>query len=533
MPAVANANDALRPAGAQRNGNTQRVSAGFQMWLNGPFQEPDLRAAAATVSFGTNVDAADPAEDLAAGQSETAVDATPGGRVLDAWNDATGFSFIDSTLRKASLTGVGLSLDHGATFTDLVGLKNTDAQQQWSGDPAVVAIDESHFVVASLYVPSVPACQLPTDVSQFTVAAEVLTVRADGRVRFGKPLVVSQAGNLCPLFFGTPPAPDLATLDKDTIAYDPATRTLSVAYTRFFLGVAGQSGLGQIEIARASVPANPAKLKASAFHTIVVWPEESACAPGVRSSEVTQCGTEQEGAAVGVAPNGDSYVAWERNLFTNTFGSGDPYVYEHAAVVRAGATSPAKGGPSSPVVVTRGQLDQGPQGGVRSLDATTIPGYNRGVGNDFPSVAFQAGSNSLIVEWGDASHHALGDVFLRRLNTNLATSPIVQVNDDASGALHFLPAVSIRGDGTVCSSWYDRRAYGPTSTFTDYFGDCGTPAGADFAVTTGPTDWNAVGSLITPNFGDYTDNASVGGATYYTWSDGRIGVPQPFVDHSS
>jgi len=173
-----------------------------------------------------------------------------------------------------------------------------------------------------------------------------------------------------------------------------------------------------------------------------------------------------------------------------------------------------------------------PQGGVRSLDATTIPGYNRGIGNDFPSVAFDAGSNALIVEWADASRHPLGDVFLRRLNTNLATNPIVQVNDDASGALHFLPAVSIRSDGTVCSSWYDRRAYGPTSTVTDYFGDCGRPAGTDFAVTTGPTDWNAVGSLTAPNFGDYTDNASVGGVTYYTWSDGRIGVPQPFVDHS-
>ena len=47
----------------------------------------------------------------------------------------------------------------------------------------------------------------------------------------------------------------------------------------------------------------------------------------------------------------------------------------------------------------------------------------------------------------------------------------------------------------------------------------------------GATDWTNTSSLITPNFGDYTDNTSVGTTTYYTWSDGRLGVPQPFVDH--
>jgi len=39
-----------------------------------------------------------------------------------------------------------------------------------------------------------------------------------------------------------------------------------------------------------------------------------------------------------VAPNGDSYIAWERNYISNLF-LGDPYIYEHAAVVRPGATS--------------------------------------------------------------------------------------------------------------------------------------------------------------------------------------------------
>ena len=44
------------------------------------------------------------------------------------------------------------------------------------------------------------------------------------------------------------------------------------------------------------------------------------------------------------------------------------------------------------------------------------------------------------------------------------------------------------------------------------------------------SDWTNTSSIITPNFGDYTDQASVGLTTYYTWSDGRLGVPQPFTD---
>lgn len=61
------------------------------------------------------------------------------------------------------------------------------------------------------------------------------------------------------------------------------------------------------------------------------------------------------------------------------------------------------------------------------------------------------------------------------------TGPIVKVNDDSSLALHFMPAVIVRPD-------------------------------------------------MSPNFGDYTDNASTGTRTYDTWTDGRLGVPQPFVD---
>jgi hypothetical protein len=60
-------------------------------------------------------------------------------------------------------------------------------------------------------------------------------------------------------------------------------------------------------------------------------------------------------------------------------------------------------------------------------------------------------------------------------------------------------------------------------------------------VTTAPTDWSAVSSNIVPHFGDYTDNyvehartAPYNGTALYTsWSDGRLGEPQPFAAQTS
>ena len=62
-----------------------------------------------------------------------------------------------------------------------------------------------------------------------------------------------------------------------------------------------------------------------------------------------------------------------------------------------------------------------------------------------------------------------------------------------------------------------------------------TPA-SNTRVTNVATDWLSVGSIINPNFGDYTDNyielLPSGGATMYAaWSDGRYNIPQPFNAH--
>ena len=58
-------------------------------------------------------------------------------------------------------------------------------------------------------------------------------------------------------------------------------------------------------------------------------------------------------------------------------------------------------------------------------------------------------------------------------------------------------------------------------------------------ITNVASNWLANSSLIVPNFGDYTDNAVavtgrppfVGNTLFVAWSDGRLGIPQPFAAH--
>lgn len=498
------------------------LSAGGLAWFNGP-QTPGTGAASPAVThpiFGTNVDANDPSGDLAAGQSETAI-AASGSTVVTAWNDSSGFFVAPATARRASLTGIGLSLDGGRSFRDLTGLRNDNSNQQWFGDPTIAAIDAHHFAIGSLYLSSLHS-DCTTRPARLQLAVEILTVAANGTPSLGLPVVTADGGDLCPLFNNDPKddPPNLAFLDKEWLSYDPASRQLNMSFTRFFFGIAGQSGAGQIELVRAHVPANPATLSRPAWGTPVrVWPEEATVV--------------NTGAYVSTAPGGDAYVSWERNYYSN-LGNGDPYVYIHAARVRPGDRWPVVGGPKAPRVVSTGQRNSSRSGGVKSLDLVPIAGYNRGGGQDFPRIAVNPRRNNVTVVWNDASLHPLGDIYLRALPMDLSiTGPIAKVNDDNSYTLHFLPAVSVRSDGSTSTSWYDRRLARPDTTWTDYFGEIRPSPGTaaqDFRVTTGSTNWLGTSGGIYPNFGDYTDNASSGTKTYYTWSDGRIGVPQPFVD---
>ena len=488
----------------------KRVSQGARLWVTRLARRPAVKAhrrALKPLTAGTNVDAASTSEDVLGGQSETAIAATSA-HVMAAWNDATAFVSSDSRQPSASGTGVGYSADGGYTFTDLVGLPNNRRNEAWSGDPSVVSLgDGVHFIVSSLYLPSSESFSLPKSVVcahgpvENDVAVSVATVTSNTTVSFTYPIVAARSANYCKVTYP-------AFLDKPFGSYNATSHTFVISYTKFGTDYHTPSA-GAINMVRA-VNVSPATPTPSFGSPIVI-----------RADDETVV---NQGASPAIANNGDTYVAWEHNLG----GFTDPSMYIMVARVPAGAGSPDTG-----TVVTSGQLLANPYGGVKSLGTVPIVGYSRGNGQDFPSIAYNPTTNRVIVEWNDASHHPLGDIFLRSLDANLSlTAPIMKVNDDDSFALHFMPAVSVRSDGSVASSWYDRRLWGPDSTHTDYFAEVRPSAGtavSDFRVTTSSTNWAGVSSVINPNFGDYTDNASTGTTTYFTWSDGRLGIPQPFV----
>ena len=105
--------------------DTRNLSAGGRAWFERPAFSGRERSLAVKgrIARGSNVDANDPKRDLVGGQSETAI-AASGATVVAAWNDATGFLVQPMTDRRASLTGLALSVDRGKHFRDLLGLRN-------------------------------------------------------------------------------------------------------------------------------------------------------------------------------------------------------------------------------------------------------------------------------------------------------------------------------------------------------------------------------------------------------------------------
>src|SRR6266581_6391975 len=136
-----------------KNGQSVELSQGGQMFCKGPQSNgpsSSLRTstsiASSSPSFGSNVDAASPQEDVTPsgvqihGQSEVSV-ASAGPYVVEAWNDGTGFfAPCGSPMNKEELTGFGFSNNGGKTFTDLGGLPNANCATSLTfGDPSVEA----------------------------------------------------------------------------------------------------------------------------------------------------------------------------------------------------------------------------------------------------------------------------------------------------------------------------------------------------------------------------------------------------------
>ena len=182
---------------------------------------------------------------------------------------------------------------------------------------------------------------------------------------------------------------------------------------------------------------------------------------------------------------------------------------------------------------------------IVSTDLTIFPGYSRGVGNDFPRIAVSDSKGTVSIVWNDTRSNPQADILLQSLwlgnLVRVQFAPVKLNNDMVIGTMHFLPSLRhADAKGLLNVAWYDRRR-NPNSAETDMYAalavdptTMSTPA-SNVRVTNVASDWLSVGSIINPNFGDYTDNfIDISGTTstmFVAWSDGRLNIPQPFATH--
>lgn len=472
--------------------------------------------------FGNNVNSANPQEDQtsatvqAYGQSETSI-AAIGPYVVHAWNDASGFfATCPSAMFKEQLTGYGFSSNGGQTFTDMGGLPNDCAVANFFGDPSVETWQKggkTYFYISSLYI---------TNGGESDIAMDACVVGGSG----GSAALSCQRP---PIIIARGAPGDF--LDKDYFSIDPARGMLYNSYTRFQPG-----SQGQIELAACDLNINPANPSCT--------PGPSTTTPYLVVQPSQTC--ENEGAYPAVdVKSGDVYVAWEYNWATD-LGPGALAPPSCAATPHQQRVAHV---PAACLTATCGQPAQVSLN-IVSIDLAFIPGYNRVLNappfappGDFPRIAVSDPAGTVSIVWNDARRIPTADVLLQSFKlvdlTPVQDAP-VRLNADAGANWNILPALrNADSQGRLSVSWYQQREPG---ALTDVmaavqFDPRTEDTPKNVRVTTQPTGWHDVSADGIPNFGDYTDNYVIATATapytgqslFVSWSDGRLGLPQPFM----
>jgi hypothetical protein len=514
------------------------VSAGAQSYCFGAqpsngSSAPGGRASVASGVTPTNVAASNLGEDVAPngtrgyGQSETSV-AANGPYVVEAWNDATSFfSPCGSAQYKEEATGLGFSANSGTSFRDLGGLPNNHCSiatgYLYGGDPSVETATIGgvrYFYISSLFNPVDASRGAPSE-----IAMSVCTATGSGtsaNLACGQPVVIARSSE-CLMFDGLQ---FCSFLDKDFLTVDPVRDRLYLSYTEFGFSAQPDS----IELAACDI-SNPT---APRCHNGGNGPGTRPPYLVVQPSPANGC--ENEGAYPAVDRwSGDVYVAFEHNVETNLSSAGPCASEPVREIVRripfGHLTLPqASGGSGTAAAIN-----------ITSMDSAFVAGYNRFPGNDFPRIAVSRPYGTVSIVWNDARNHPLGDIMMQsyKLGSLQPASGLIRLNPP-TGGLHFLPALrNADRAGKLNVSWYERA--NASTTRTNVYEAPGvspraTATPANVLITNVATDWNAVSSDITPNFGDYTDNyvistptaPFVGTSVAISWSDGRNGSPQAF-----
>ena len=521
-----------------------QASAGAQAFCFGVQRNgPAAAARPAAPASSTNVNAASLAEDVspsgtrAYGQSETSVAAT-GQYVVEAWNDATAFfSPCPSPSSKEELTGLGFSANGGKSFTDLGGLPNSNcAANLYEGDPSVIAYNAGgsrYFYISSLF-------DSPTGLGGSYIAMDACKVTGTGTaatLHCGQPVILASS-SLCTKIRRVGQFCNF--LDKDFLSVDPARGRLYASFTEFNVN----TGASQVELSTCDL-GNPAGGAGPAGGT----PAAPVCTnnglqnpPYLVVQQPDPSGCEYEGAYPAVSTaTGDVYAGYEYNWATNLF---------NPACFNVATSNVLAKVPSSCLTLTATAACTGPAAQVAvpvvSMDGAFIPGYNRFPMSDFPRVAVSGPAGTVTMVWNDARYHPLGDIVLQSftLGSLAPVQPAPVILNPAADAVNFLPALrTANGMGNLDVSWYSRTnansAITGVTAVTGVSPRTTARPGSDTTITSVTSDWNSDSSDIVPNFGDYTDNALVttgtapyvGSTLYVAWSDGRLGLPQPFEAH--
>lgn len=521
-----------------------QASAGAQSFCFGVQRTGAAALRPAASALSTNVNAASLAEDVSSsgvrayGQSETSLAAT-GQYVVEAWNDATSFfSACPSPQSKEEGTGFGFSANGGKSFTDLGGLPNSDcADNIYEGDPSVVAYTaggSSYFYISSLY-------DSPTGLGGSFIAMDACKVTGAGTaatLSCGQPIIMGSS-SLCTTITGLGQVCNF--LDKDFMSLDPARGRLYASFTEFNVNTgASQVELSACDLGNAGGGAGPAGGTPAAP---VCENNGLQNSPYLVLQQPDPNGCEYEGSYPAVsASTGDLYTGYEYNVDSN--------LTTLAPCANAATSQVLVRVPQNCLTFTATAACSGPAARVAvpvvSLDGAFLPGYNRFPMNDFPRVAVSDLAGTVSMVWNDTRFHPLGDILLQSFalgSLTLVQSAPVVVNP-AADVSNFLPALRVANSkGNLDISWYSRtNANSAVTGVTAVTGvsprTTSTP-GSDTTITSATSDWNSDSSDVDPNFGDYTDNVLVtkgtapyvGSTLYVAWSDGRLGLPQPFEAH--
>ena len=451
-----------------------QASSGAQMWCFGPQRNgPSLpsyrlwRVPPVGSGFtGTNVDAANLSEDITPsgtrgdGQSEVSI-AASGQYVVEQWNDSTGLiAPCLSPDYKEELSGFGFSSNGGKTFTDLGGLPNNNCTTfKYEGDPGVEVYQvggKTYFYLSSIY-----ASVTGANVNNIAITACQVIPGSPASLSCGQPII---AGTSSECFKVMGACAFYSFLDKDFLSIDAAHGRLYVSYTEFgFVTHPDDIEIANCDIGNSlggpgplgGTPAAPVCENGSQANPMTPPPPYLVVAP---ADTVNFC--EREGAYPAADPaTGDVYVAHEYNWATGHFGACEsiPHEEEVAYVPSSCLTLPTAScsGPAATTSIP-----------VISTDFTIIPGYSRGIGNDFPRIAVSKRYGTVSVVWNDTRSNPQGDILLQSLDlvslNPVQSAPVKLNNDTEIGTLHFLPALrNVDAQGNLNISWYDHKLVRP------------------------------------------------------------------------